>query len=466
MVTHQAILLTRLPRRFPLSRTSGEVLDAESKRARLAFYKTQQALHYYMMEIVPDEYIIDAGMKGNNSRFINHSCNANAETHKIRVGDTLRAGIYAASRIPKGTEITYDYSFVTEDPWECLCRSKNCRKKLGFNKADALRDDLDLYKTCGWARPQTDQSLPPHTGYVYYSAPTAAAAVQQQQQHAGQHAAGSAAGAASSSSASSSVDIGSGDDSSAGSSTNMMPSLLTANPSNKTEIGFCVEGKVMLRGAPMAIPNRYTDHEPMDPKTGRPKPSKSSATSTGRKRRGLMSAMYYRMLGTEAVLQQLIVHGTGGNPTPQPTAGAAASASSSSLSSAAVASSSDRSIVSERLAKAVHGWCSDVYSRHVDVAGSIDDAVCLSGEGNGNEDTCAKCHRPGTLVCCDACPKAYHISCVSGDTSVQPWHCPACKKSRKEAARSGSRGGGDGQHQLQVQLPVGAAVAMAIAALQ
>jgi hypothetical protein len=29
-----------------------------------------------------------------------------------------------------------------------------------------------------------------------------------------------------------------------------------------------------------------------------------------------------------------------------------------------------------------------------------------------NEDECSKCARPGELVCCDYCPRSYHLECA------------------------------------------------------
>jgi SET domain-containing protein len=58
-----------------------------------------------MMEITK-ELIIDAGRMGNESRFINHSCNPNCSAEKRRVGDETRVGIFAKKDIPKGSELT------------------------------------------------------------------------------------------------------------------------------------------------------------------------------------------------------------------------------------------------------------------------------------------------------------------------------------------------------------------------
>jgi len=76
-------------------------------------------------QIGKDKYI---GESGELDDFFNHSCNPNAGLlfeEKIL--------LIAIKQIKKGDEITWDYSTtMDEDDWEmdCLCESKNCRKKI------------------------------------------------------------------------------------------------------------------------------------------------------------------------------------------------------------------------------------------------------------------------------------------------------------------------------------------------
>lgn len=46
--------------------------------------------------------IIDAGPKGNYSRFMNHSCQPNCETQKWTVNGDTRVGLFAVCDIPLG----------------------------------------------------------------------------------------------------------------------------------------------------------------------------------------------------------------------------------------------------------------------------------------------------------------------------------------------------------------------------
>lgn len=50
--------------------------------------------------------IIDAGPKGNYSRFMNHSCNPNCETQKWTVNGDIRVGLFALCDIPAGKDDT------------------------------------------------------------------------------------------------------------------------------------------------------------------------------------------------------------------------------------------------------------------------------------------------------------------------------------------------------------------------
>ncbi|XP_055998197.1 MYND-type zinc finger-containing chromatin reader ZMYND8-like isoform X3 [Ostrea edulis] len=52
-----------------------------------------------------------------------------------------------------------------------------------------------------------------------------------------------------------------------------------------------------------------------------------------------------------------------------------------------------------------------------------------SGEDNRNDYFCWLCHKEGTVICCELCPRVYHTKCleVSGDLP-KDWVCPECEK--------------------------------------
>ena len=60
----------------------GEVLDFTKFRKRAKKYSHDDVQHFYFMAL-SSEHFIDASNRGNISRFINHSCNPNAETQKV-----------------------------------------------------------------------------------------------------------------------------------------------------------------------------------------------------------------------------------------------------------------------------------------------------------------------------------------------------------------------------------------------
>ncbi|KAK0082876.1 hypothetical protein PV325_009704 [Microctonus aethiopoides] len=110
----------------------GEVLDPKDFRRRTKEYSKDKNKHYYFMALKSDQ-IIDATMKGNISRFINHSCDPNAETQKWTVNGELRIGFFNRRFISAGEEITFDYHFQRygKEAQRCYCESTNCRGWIG-----------------------------------------------------------------------------------------------------------------------------------------------------------------------------------------------------------------------------------------------------------------------------------------------------------------------------------------------
>lgn len=110
----------------------GEVVDPKDFRRRAKEYSKDKNRHYYFMALKSDQ-IIDATMKGNISRFINHSCDPNAETQKWTVNGELRIGFFNKKFIAAGEEITFDYHFQRygKEAQKCYCEAPNCRGWIG-----------------------------------------------------------------------------------------------------------------------------------------------------------------------------------------------------------------------------------------------------------------------------------------------------------------------------------------------
>jgi SET domain-containing protein len=81
--------------------------------------------------VASNRTVIDAGVDGNEARFINHSCAPNCES----VIEGSRVFIDAIRNIKPGDELGYDYSLTwesTDDPEElalytCRCGARKCR---------------------------------------------------------------------------------------------------------------------------------------------------------------------------------------------------------------------------------------------------------------------------------------------------------------------------------------------------
>ncbi|XP_030386646.1 probable histone-lysine N-methyltransferase CG1716 [Scaptodrosophila lebanonensis] len=110
----------------------GEVIDSEEFERRQYRYSKDKNRHYYFMAL-RGEAIIDATAKGNISRYINHSCDPNAETQKWTVNGELRIGFFSRKTIMPGEEITFDYQYQRygRDAQRCYCEAANCRGWIG-----------------------------------------------------------------------------------------------------------------------------------------------------------------------------------------------------------------------------------------------------------------------------------------------------------------------------------------------
>ena len=90
--------------------------------------------HTFLFEL-EDGRVIDARVRGNAARWINHSCAPNCVTHEDDAG---RVFVAAKRRIALGEELTYDYRLSVEGrltraeraQYACRCGSPLCRGSL------------------------------------------------------------------------------------------------------------------------------------------------------------------------------------------------------------------------------------------------------------------------------------------------------------------------------------------------
>ncbi|XP_055909464.1 probable histone-lysine N-methyltransferase CG1716 isoform X2 [Eupeodes corollae] len=122
----------------------GEVINGDEFEFRINEYSKDKNKHYYFMALRSDA-VIDATAKGNISRFINHSCEPNAETQKWTVNGELRIGFFSRKSIMPGEEITFDYQYQRygKEAQRCYCESANCRGWIGAEPSSEEEEEYD-----------------------------------------------------------------------------------------------------------------------------------------------------------------------------------------------------------------------------------------------------------------------------------------------------------------------------------
>uniref|UniRef100_A0A7N8XKM4 Histone-lysine N-methyltransferase, H3 lysine-36 specific n=1 Tax=Mastacembelus armatus TaxID=205130 RepID=A0A7N8XKM4_9TELE len=124
----------------------GEVIDEEECRTRIRHAQENDISNFYMLTLDKDR-IIDAGPRGNQARFMNHSCQPNCETQKWTVNGDTRVGLFALQEIPKGEELTFNYNLecLGNGKTACKCGAPNCSGFLGVRpKNQPPADKLKL----------------------------------------------------------------------------------------------------------------------------------------------------------------------------------------------------------------------------------------------------------------------------------------------------------------------------------
>ncbi|HZO23912.1 MAG TPA: SET domain-containing protein-lysine N-methyltransferase [Steroidobacteraceae bacterium] len=124
-------------------------------------YKDAADSHTFLF-IVDAGTVIDAGVNGNDARFLNHSCQPNCES----VIEGGRVFIEALVEIEPGTELTYDYQIQREadDPddvdevFACHCGFPACRGSMLWpprHEAGATRSRGRRKHTASGTQPRT-----------------------------------------------------------------------------------------------------------------------------------------------------------------------------------------------------------------------------------------------------------------------------------------------------------------------
>ncbi|XP_064163230.1 histone-lysine N-methyltransferase NSD3 isoform X2 [Anguilla rostrata] len=117
----------------------GELIDADECRQRLKRSHENRVTDFYMLTLTKDR-VIDAGPKGNFSRFMNHSCSPNCETQKWTVSGDVRIGLFAVCDIAAESELTFNYNLdcLGNGRTTCRCGAENCSGFLGVQPKSAV----------------------------------------------------------------------------------------------------------------------------------------------------------------------------------------------------------------------------------------------------------------------------------------------------------------------------------------
>ncbi|KAJ3609396.1 hypothetical protein NHX12_023919 [Muraenolepis orangiensis] len=110
---------------------AGNVIRAVLTDKREKYYDSK-GIGCYMFRI-DDFDVVDATLRGNAARFINHSCEPNCHSRVINVDGLKHIVILALRKIYRGEELTYDYKFPIEDEdskLRCNCATRRCRRFL------------------------------------------------------------------------------------------------------------------------------------------------------------------------------------------------------------------------------------------------------------------------------------------------------------------------------------------------
>ncbi len=90
--------------------------------------------HHTFLFAIDEKTCVDGAVGGNESIYINHSCDPNCETDIV----DNHIYVFAIKDIKKGEELFYDYAYErdgdedeeTEKLYFCRCGSKNCRGSI------------------------------------------------------------------------------------------------------------------------------------------------------------------------------------------------------------------------------------------------------------------------------------------------------------------------------------------------
>ena len=124
--------LVNIPKGEVIIEYKGEIISWQQAQDRHPHNPLEPNHTFYFH--INEDHVIDGGVQGNSSRWINHSCNPNCEADEI--GEHVF--IKAIKNIKAGDELNYDYGLIIDErytpklkaEYPCWCGSKKCRGTL------------------------------------------------------------------------------------------------------------------------------------------------------------------------------------------------------------------------------------------------------------------------------------------------------------------------------------------------
>lgn len=104
------ITLESIARKTFIIEYVGDVINADELERRKKKTVAEKASNFYFLSLGENLYI-DARTCGNDSRFINHSCEPNCSLEKWTVGSETRIGFFAANDIPPVRILAFTHYF-------------------------------------------------------------------------------------------------------------------------------------------------------------------------------------------------------------------------------------------------------------------------------------------------------------------------------------------------------------------
>ena len=110
---------------------AGERITPEEADRRYPDLPGEDLSHHTFLFAIDDDVVVDAGVRGNAARWLNHCCDPNCDV----VVEDGRLWIETVRDVAPGEELCYDYAFVLKERhtpaakrrYPCHCGSPRCR---------------------------------------------------------------------------------------------------------------------------------------------------------------------------------------------------------------------------------------------------------------------------------------------------------------------------------------------------